>query len=139
MSIHLPIEIIRHIIEYCPMIDIRRSFNIYRKLHWRPYEEKLQHAFIRDKQVIYDNENGVQIIYDLYNKIDRPKDIPNDKIHILCVPLHRCIQFEIDIFKFKPKTFREEDRFKESEFFYPVGDYGFTHYWNAYMHEYRRY
>ena len=63
MAHHLPYEIIRHILEYVPSIDIRRHFGIYRKLKPNLWLQTI----CWHKSAIIDDD---YVCYYLYNEHD---------------------------------------------------------------------
>uniref|UniRef100_A0A6C0I2Y7 Uncharacterized protein n=1 Tax=viral metagenome TaxID=1070528 RepID=A0A6C0I2Y7_9ZZZZ len=143
----VPIEVVQYIIEYSTDIDVRRAFNVYGKLkNLKEKEEVLKSAFSTMVEVLTDSPftDGFLCRHTLNNKLVRPTNsidgiIPDDSINVFFIEFPNYIRYEIDIYKFKRKTLRAEDRFKESEFFFAVGGYGATHYWNAQMYNYIRY
>ena len=142
-SVLLPLDVIRNIVEYSSDIDVRRSFGVYGKLDYKPYELLLK-GFIR-----FEREHGSTgqediTRYSLYNIIDTPArqraGIMDDSIQVVVfrLPESGHLLYEIDMYKLKPRTYLAENRRKESECPMPLGPLRNEYYWEATLYNYSR-
>jgi len=144
-NVLLPLDTIRHIIEYSNDIDVRRSFGIYGKLD--PSYYAIEPRGLIRSLIEYGKNNKAQIEiirYNMYNIHDLPQrtryNIMYDamQVSIRYLPNNLGMMYEIDMYKLKRRTFEIENRSRETECDFPLGSLRNEYYWDAFLYSYTR-
>jgi len=131
MAHKLPYEIITHILEYIPSIDIRRYFGIIRKLKPNPW---LQHVcWHRSSMIDHD-----YVCYDLYNEhafINRTAELlSNDMICMSYKNTPAGFYYRWILYRLKKKG---NQKLIETKTYYHTGSLS-DYYWDYLEYEYTR-
>lgn len=132
MAHHLPYEIIKHILEYIPTIDIRIHFGIIHKL--KPPPSCLQHVCWHRSSMIDDD----YVCYDLYNEqssINRVSEmLSNDMICMSYKNGPDGFYYRWILYRLKKKR---NQKLIENKTYYHTGSLT-DHYWDYLEYEYTR-
>jgi len=129
---NIPREVVQEIIEYLPDIDVRRSFNIYRKVAIPPAISTI--TFTQNPETVL----GSMYRYTLPNLYDFPErdeqDVENDVIDIIVNVRKNTVDTRMYIFRLKPK---EGDKAKENLVMFYKGNLD-GYYWDYSNYEWTR-
>jgi hypothetical protein len=132
MAHKLPYEIIKHILEYIPTIDIRIHFGIIHKLKSPPLS--LQHVCWHRSSMIDDE----YVCYDLYNEhasINRAAELlSNDMICMSYKNTPAGFYYRWILYRLKKKR---NQKLIENKTYYHTGSLT-DHYWDYLEYEYTR-
>ena len=133
---NLPIDIIRHIISYTYIIDLRRQFNIYQKINLDKYNNidvigrKLKEYFIvttfEPNKIKYNYQYEIKNIEDIKNRSQQ--NIDNDMLFIEIIENSKQVEYNLEILKLKKKPFPEYNN--PYDIFYK-GNLGDMYYWQT--------
>lgn len=133
MADKIPYEIITHILEYVPNIDIRRHFGIYRKIN-SINTSYLKYICWYDSEVIHD-ECVHYRLYNEHNLASRASELlANDIISMCYENLSIGFYYRWSIYRLKRK---QQQKTIENKNYYHKGSHN-DYYWDYLEYEYTR-
>ena len=125
MNVILPYDLRWYIVQYIDDIDIRRSYNIYKKINLNIY--KIISNVLRKNNNNINGFNRFETQSNIDNLVDRTIDnVNNDLIDTLIKYQDNKVYVELHIFKLKRKPYHNYINPKD---IYYKGSYSDTHYW----------
>ena len=125
MNVILPYDIRWYIVHYIDDIDIRRSYNIYKKIDLNKY--KIISNALRKGNNNINGFKRFETQSNVDNLVDRTIDnVNNDLIDTLIKYQDNKVYVELHIFKLKRKPYHDYINPKD---IYYKGSYSDTHYW----------